>query len=66
MTGWEKCQCRKARIQRNHIGCALLVWIRLKKRAIASNSNVYQLKNGLLDNYLIQQLKNPSLKMIFA
>ena len=66
LTGWEKCQCRKARIQRNHIGCALLVWVRLHYLAIAKYSNVYQLKNGLLDNYLIQQLKNPSLKMILA
>ncbi len=66
LTGWEKFQCRKARIQRNHIGCALLVWVRLKFLAIASNFTVYQLKNGLLDNYLIQQLKNPSLEMILA
>jgi IS4 transposase len=66
LTGWEKCQCRKARIQRNHIGCALLVWIRLKYLAIANYSTVYQLKNGLLQDYLIQQLKNPSLEMILA
>ena len=66
LTGWEKCQCRKARIQRNHIGCALLVWVRLKYLAIANHSNVYQLKNGLLDRYLIQQLQNPSLKMALA
>ena len=66
LTGWEKCQCRKARIQRNHIGCALLVWLRLKALAIADYSTVYQLKNGLLQDYLIQQLKNPSLKMVLA
>lgn len=66
LTGWEKCQCRKARIQRNHIGCALLVWVRLKYLAIANNSTVYQLKNGLLDRYLIQQLENPSIKMALA
>ena len=66
LTGWEKCQCRKARIQRNHIGCALLVWVRLKNLALANNSNVYQLKNGLLDDYLIQQLENPFLEMILA
>ena len=66
LTGWEKCQCRKARIQPNHIGCALLVWLRLHYLALAKYSNVYQLKNGLLDDYLIQQLKNPSLKMILA
>lgn len=66
LTGWEKCQCRRARIQRNHIGCALLVWVRLKYLAIANYSTVYQLKNGLLDRYLIQQLQNPSLKMALA
>ena len=27
---------------------------------------VYQLKHGLLDDYLSQQLKNPSLLMTFA
>jgi hypothetical protein len=32
VTGLERCQCRKARIQRNHIGCAFLVWVRLKER----------------------------------
>lgn len=66
LTGWEKCQCRKARIQRNHIGCALLVWLRLKEIALANSSTIYQLKNGLLQDYLIQQLENPSLKMILA
>lgn len=30
VTGLERCQCRKARIRRNHIGCALLVWVRPK------------------------------------
>ena len=63
LTESEKCQCHKVRIQRNHIGYALLVWVRLKYLALANHSNVYQLKNGLLDRHLIQQLRNPSLKM---
>jgi hypothetical protein len=62
----QRCQCRKARIQRNHIGCAFLVWVRLKELAAHTGRTVYQLKHGLLDDYLIQQLKNPSLKMRFA
>jgi hypothetical protein len=66
VTGLERCQCRKARIQRNHIGCALLVWVRLKALAAATGRTVYQLKHGLLDDYLMQQLKNPSLKMVLA
>jgi hypothetical protein len=57
LTGLERCQCPKARIQRNHIGCALLVWIRLKELAIRTGRSVYQLKHGLLEDYLIQQLK---------
>jgi hypothetical protein len=66
VTGLERCQCRKARLQRNHIGCAFLVWVRLKHLAIQTGRTVYQLKHGLLDDYLIQQLKNPSLKMNLA
>jgi hypothetical protein len=66
LTGLERCQCRKARIQRNHIGSALLVWVRLKDLAASAGRTVYQLKHGLLDDYLVQQLKNPSLKMALA
>lgn len=66
VTGLEHCQCRKARIQRNHIGCAFLVWVRLKELAAQTGRTVYQLKHGLLDDYLVQQLKNPSLKMVLA
>ena len=66
ITGLERCQCRKARIQRNHIGCALLVWVRLKDLATQTGQTVYQLKHGLLDDYLCQQLKNPSLQMSLA
>jgi hypothetical protein len=60
LTGLERCQCRKARIQRNHIGCAFLVWVRLKELATQTGRTVYPVKYGLLDESLIQQLKNPS------
>lgn len=66
VTGLERCQCRKGRIQRNHIGCAFLVWVRLKELAAPTGRTVSQLKHGLLDDYLIQQLQNPSLKMVLA
>ncbi len=66
VTGLEACQCRKARIQRNHIGCAFLVWVRLNALAQPAGQTIYQLKHGLLDDYLCQQLKSPSLKMAFA
>jgi IS4 transposase len=59
VTGIEKCQCRIGRIQRNHIACAILVWNCLKKVANAASTTVYQVKSGLLRNYLIQELRNP-------
>jgi hypothetical protein len=66
LTGLEQCQCRKARIQRNHIACAFLVWTRLAHLARKTGSSLYRLKQGLLDDYLCQQLKNPAIRMRLA
>jgi hypothetical protein len=66
LTGIERCQCRLARIVRNHIGCAILVWIRLKQVAQETAQTIYQVKNGLLSEYLRQQLRSPSIKMMLA
>jgi hypothetical protein len=66
LTGIEACQCRKARIQRNHIACARLVWTRLKAVAYNVDQTIYQVKAGLLRNYLIQQLKQPDICMTFV
>ncbi len=66
LTGIESCQCRVGRIQRNHIACAMLVWSRLKQLAYQSGRTVYQIKHGLLYDYLVQQLKNPSVQMVLA
>jgi Transposase DDE domain len=61
VTGVDACQCRNARSQRNHIGCALLVWLSFKRQATQVFSSVYALKQGLLDDYIKQQLRSPSL-----
>ena len=66
LTGLEGCQCRKARIVRNHIGCAILVWVRLKQVATETHQTIYQVKRGLLHDYLCQQLKKPTILMRFA
>ena len=66
LTGVEGCQCRKARIVRNHIGCAILVWVRLKQVAYETQQTIYQVKHGLLDDYLRQQLKSPAIHMRLA
>jgi len=63
LTGIERCQCRRGRIQRNHIACALLVWSRLKHLlAYQSGLSIYQIKHGLLRDYLVQQLKNSTVQ----
>ena len=63
LTGIEKCQCRKARLQRNHIGAAMLVWLKLKQLAYQTSSTIYSLKKGLLCDYLKNELSNPSIPM---
>src|SRR6266446_1451838 len=65
-TGIDGCQCRLARIQRNHIACAILVWVRLKQVAQETASTLYQLKHGLLDDYMRSQLRSPAITMQFA
>ena len=61
--GLEKCQCRKARAQKNHIGCAILAWHCLTNLARKMKTNIYALKASLLSNYMIEELKNPSIRM---
>jgi SRSO17 transposase len=60
-TGLERCQCRLNRSQRNHIAAAMLVWLSVKELADQTKKTVYQLKQGLLSDYLIQQMRNPSI-----
>lgn len=66
LTGLEGCQCRSARSQRNHIGCAVLVWLCLKQVAQETAQTLYQVKHGLLSDYLRQQLRSPAFKMRLA
>lgn len=61
ITGLECCQCRLARSQRNHITLATLTWVRFKELAYQTKKTVYQLKQGLLDDYMRQQLVKPTL-----
>ena len=63
LTGLEKCQCRLARIVRNHITCAFLVWVYLKCQAHETGQTVYRVKHGMFSEYLCQQLRSPTLKM---
>ena len=63
LTGIESCQCRKARIQRNHIACAILAWTHLKRLAALTAQTIYQLQYQWLSNSLIEELKHPCIRM---
>jgi hypothetical protein len=66
VTGLQRCQCRKQRAVRNHIGCAMLVWVQLNRVACQTGQTIYQLKEALLDDYLSQQLLSPAISMTLA
>ncbi len=66
VTGLESSQCRSQRAQRNHIACAMLVWVRLNQVAQQTRTTIYQLKQGLLDSYMRQQLRHPAIPILSA
>jgi Transposase DDE domain len=59
LTGSEKCQCRKARSQRNHLACCYHAWLSLKLKAQQTGKTLYQVKTDLLRDYLRAELRNP-------
>ena len=61
LTGSEKCQCRKARSQRNHLACCYHAWLSLKVKAQQLNKTLYRVKADLLRDYLRAELRNPRL-----
>lgn len=61
LTGSEKCQCRKARSQRNHLACCYSAWVAIKVKAKEMKTTVYQLRNGLFAEYLKSQLRNSTI-----
>ncbi|MGI4864366.1 MAG: transposase [Janthinobacterium lividum] len=42
LTGSEKCQCRKATAQPNHLACCYLAWVSLRQHARQIGQTVYQ------------------------
>jgi hypothetical protein len=64
MLGIEKCQCRKARAQKNHIGCVILAWHALTQWARKLQTTIYALKNSLLSEYMKKELKNPTISIL--
>jgi hypothetical protein len=59
LTGSEKCQCRTARSQRNHLGYCYLAWLSLKVRAHQLGLTVYQVRQRIFDDFLTAALQCP-------
>ncbi|MBT7713063.1 MAG: transposase [Deltaproteobacteria bacterium] len=61
LTGSAKCQCRKARSQRNHLACCYHAWLSLKVQACQLNKTIYQVRTDLFSDFLRAQLRNPTI-----
>jgi hypothetical protein len=59
LTGSEKCECRKARSQRNHLACCYHAWLSLKVKAKALGKSLYAVQHDLLSDYLRAELRSP-------
>ena len=61
LTGSAKCQCRKARSQRNHLACCYHAWLSLKVHASLLNKTIYRVHTDLFSVYLRNQLRSPTI-----
>lgn len=59
LTGSEKCQCRAARAQRNHLACCYHAWVSLKVKAKELGQTLYTVRESLFSHYLRAELRNP-------
>lgn len=66
LVGSAKCQCRKARSQRNHLACCYLAWVYIKQRARQIQTTCYKAKHLLWSDFLKAQLAKPTIKACLA
>jgi hypothetical protein len=64
LTGSERCQCRKAQSQRNHLACCYHAWLTLKVKAQELRTTLYQVRLQLFRDYLRSELRNPHLRAL--
>ena len=62
LTGSERCQCRKAQSQRNHLACCYHAWLTLKVKAQELQTTLYQVRLQLFQAYLRSELRNPRIR----
>lgn len=59
LTGSEKCECRQARSQRNHLGCGYHAWLALRLPAHQLGQSLYAVQHALFSDYLRAELQCP-------
>ncbi|MEP6984141.1 MAG: transposase [Chloroflexota bacterium] len=59
LTGTEKCECRHARSQRNHLACCYHAWLTLKVKAQQLSKTLYAVRHDLFTDYLRAELRQP-------
>ena len=64
LTGIEKCQCRSAWSQRNHIACCYQAWLALKVHATKLKKTLYRVHNDLISEYLMNELRSPHIRAL--
>ena len=64
LTGSEKCQCRNARAQRNHLTCCYLAWVSLRQHARQMGQTIYQAHQQQWAPYLRQLLQKPLIQAL--
>jgi hypothetical protein len=62
LVGSEKCQCRKARSQRNHLAMCYLAWLSLKRHAQKWGITLYAARTNLFRDYLRAELRQPTIQ----
>lgn len=61
LVGTEKCQCRKARSQKNHIACCYQAWLSLKiATKKVAGSTLYSIFKSIWSPHLKQQMIQPT------
>jgi len=64
LTGAEKCQCRQANAQRNHLACGYLAWVSLRQHARRIGQTIYQAHQQQWAPYLRQLLQKPLIQAL--
>ena len=64
LTGAEKCQCRKANAQRNHLTCCYLAWVSLAQHARRLGQTMYQAHQQQWAPYLRRLLQKPVIQAL--